>query len=253
MIKTLCKNCNQNFEANYCNHCGQRKIGNYRLQVKEVFLDFVDNTFNIHKGFFYTIWSLIVSPGKVAHAYIKGKRKTFTNPTRYLVIALAFQTFIDYWFKTDEILKNDEYFYFPFLSEQINASMEIWNIKLAIDYALLSSLFEVILFPAVFYVMFRSLKFNYTELLTTNFYYISTSTFITMLILFTTKVVFNIFVPIEFIVFLLVVYMSWAYLSFFESVPIWSRILRVIIAIIIFFLMRAFLLPFILSVIYPQL
>jgi hypothetical protein len=223
MTKQICKNCKYNFEGTFCSQCGQRNIANKRLQVKEVLNDFLDNNFNIHKGFFFTLWKLISSPSNVAHAYISGQRKTFTNPTRYLVIALAFQTFIDYWFKTDEILKNDEYFYFPFLSQQLNNSMELWNIKLAIDYALLSSLFEVLIFPAVLYFLFKSLKLNYTELLTTNFYYIATSTFITMAFLFITKVIFNVFVSIEFIASVVTLYIAWAYLSFFKSTPFFSR------------------------------
>ncbi|MFC0603635.1 DUF3667 domain-containing protein [Winogradskyella pulchriflava] len=246
-----CHNCQHSFEGNFCNHCGQRNIGNNRLRIREVVNDFFDNTFNLHKGFFFTFWKLIVSPGKVAHAYIKGQRKRFTNPTRYLVIALAFQAFMDYWFKTDEILEKDEYFYFPFLSERLNNSMELWNIKLTIEFSLLSSLFEVLLFPIIFYVLFRSLKLNFTELLTTNFYYISTSTLITMTILFVTKVLFDVFVSIEFIALLLLIYVSWAYLSFFKTTPLWIRSLKIGVGIAFFLIMRVFVLPFTLSLLNP--
>lgn len=246
-----CHNCEHSFEGNFCNHCGQRNIGNNRLRIREVVNDFFDNTFNLHKGFFFTFWKLIVSPGKVAQAYIKGQRKRFTNPTRYLVIALAFQAFMDYWFKTDEILENDEYFYFPLLSERLNNSMELWNIKLSIEFSLLSSLFEVLLFPIIFYVLFRSLKLNFTELLTTNFYYISTSTLITMTILFVTKVLFDVFVSIEFIALLLLIYVSWAYLSFFKTTPLWIRSLKIGVGIAFFLIMRVFVLPFTLSLLNP--
>lgn len=142
MVKSLCKNCNQSFEAHYCNHCGQRKIANNRLQIKEVFLDFIDNTFNIHKGFFFTLWNLLVRPGIVSQSYIDGRRKAFTNPTRYMVIGLAFQTFIDYWFETTEVIKNETYYNFSFLTDTMNKSMEIWNVKLAVEYILISNLLE---------------------------------------------------------------------------------------------------------------
>ena len=156
MNQQKCKNCQNIFDGAYCHNCGQRDIGNQRLQMGEVINDFFDNIFNLHKGFLFTFWNLIIIPGSVAHSYINGKRKTFTNPTRYMVIALAFQTFIDYWFKTTDVIKNETYYTFSFLSNSLNKSMEIWNIKLAVEYILLTNLFMIILIPALLGTLFTS-------------------------------------------------------------------------------------------------
>lgn len=250
MTKQTCNNCQNAFEGHYCSNCGQRKIGNNRLQMREVINDFFDNTFNLHKGFLFTFWKLIISPGQVAHAYINGKRKTFTNPTRYMVIALAFQTFIDYWFKTTEIIENESYFVFSFLPADINKSMEIWNIKLAVEYILFSNLFMIILFPALFYMFFKSLNFNYTELLTSNFYFIPSILFITMSLLFVTKVIFGIFISKELIILIFTFYLFWSNLSFFKIVPFWKRLLKIALAITIFMIVRVLLLPLIFSLIH---
>ncbi|MFY0602868.1 MAG: DUF3667 domain-containing protein [Flavobacteriaceae bacterium] len=252
MIKSLCKNCHQNFEGNFCNQCGQRTIGNHRLKMKEVIADFFDNTFNIHKGFFFTLWNLFIKPGKVAQAYINGQRKAYTNPTRFMVVGLAFQTFIDYWFQTTEIIKQDDYFYFSFLSEAMNSSMEIWNVKLAVEYILLTNLFNIVLFPFLLYLLFKPLKYNYTELLSTSFYYIPAILFIVMPFLFVTKVLLNIYVTKEAIIIIFTSYLFWSYLLFFTSMKLPQRLLRFSFAVLIFMFIRIAILPWALSSLYLQ-
>ena len=194
---------------------------------------------------------MIISPGNVARAYIIGQRKTFTNPTRYMVIALAFQTFIDYWFKTTEVIKNDDYFTFFFLAEDINKSMEIWNVKLAVEFILISNLFMIALIPALFFLFFRKLNFNYAELLAVNFYFIPTILFITMPLLFVTKVIFGIFIPKELMILIFTSYLLWSNLSFFKLVSFWQRLLKILIVITIFMFLRIFVLPLVLSLTFP--
>lgn len=252
MTKNDCKNCNQNFEGNFCNNCGQRNIGNNRLQMKEVIADFFDNTFNLHKGFFFTLWNLFIKPGKVAQAYINGSRKCFTNPTRFMVIGLAFQTFIDYWFKTTEVIEQVEYYSFSFLSEGINNSMEIWNVKLAVEYILLTNLFMIVLLPALLYVLFKPLKYNYTELLSTSFYFFPTVLFINMPFLFVTKVLMDIYVVKEAIIFIFTAYLFWSYQSFFKAMKWPQRLIRFTLVVAIFMFMRIVILPWVLSIIYLQ-
>lgn len=252
MATIFCKNCEAKYNGNYCNNCGQRRIGNHRLKMKEVLNDFLDNTFNIHKGFFFTLWHLFITPGKVATAYIYGKRKSFTNPTRFMVIGLAFQTFIDYWFKTTDVIENEDYYRFSFLSDAINNSMEIWNVKLAVEYILLTNVFMIILFPLLLYFFFKPLKYNYTELLSTSFYFIPTILFITMPFLFITKVLMGLYVSKEVIIFIFTAYLFWSYLSFFKEMKIFQRVLRLVMTVVIFMIIRIVLLPLAMSLIYLQ-
>lgn len=251
MSKYKCHNCQNTFEGHYCNQCGQRVIGNNRLQMREVINDFFDNTFNLHKGFFYTFWQLIIRPGQVAHAYIKGQRKTFTNPTRYLVIGLAFQSFIDITFETTDVIKDDNYFNFFPDDLCLNTQMAEWNVKLAVEYILLTNLFMIVLIPALLYIVFKRLNFNYTELLTVNFYYIPTILFLTMPVLFVTKVLMGIFIPKEVIIAIFTGYLLWSTLSFFKAVPFWKRLFKILMVITIFMAIRIFVLPYLLSVLAP--
>lgn len=252
MEVTHCKNCNTSFQGNFCNSCGQRAIGNSRLKMTVVIQDFFDNTFNLHKGFFFTLWHLLLRPGNVAQSYIDGKRKRYTNPTRFMVIGLAFQAFIDYWFETTEVIKQEQYYYFAFLSESMNTSMEIWNVKLAVEYILLTNLFMIVLLPATLYVLFKPLHYNFTELLSSSFYFFPTILFLTMPLLFITKVLMGIYVSKEVIIFIYTAYLFWAYLSFFNRMRVHIRVIRFFLAYTILMSLRVFFLPWILSLIYLQ-
>lgn len=252
MKQIQCKNCNTLYKGNYCNSCGQRNIGNKRLQMKEVITDFFDNTFNLHKGFFFTLWNLFIKPGEVALAYVNGSRKRYTNPTRFMVIGLAFQTFIDYWFKTTEVIEQEEYYYFSLLSEAMNSSMEIWNVKLAVEYILLTNLFMIVLLPVLLYYLFKPLKYNYTELLSVSFYYFPAILFITMPFLFVTKVLMNFYVTKEAIIIIFTSYLFWSFLSFFKAMKLPQRLIRFTLVVSIFMFIRIAVLPWLLSIIYLQ-
>jgi hypothetical protein len=168
-----------------------------------------------------------------------------------MVIALAFQTFIDHWFKTTDVIEKESYFYFSFLSEDINKSMEIWNVKFAVEYILLSNLFMIVLIPALFYIAFKALKLNYTELLSSNFYFIPTILFITMPFLFITKVLMEVYVTKEVIIVIFISYLFWSNMQFFNKAPPWERLLKIALVIVIFMLIRIFCLPFIMSLLMP--
>ena len=251
MEKQTCQNCQELFHGNYCFNCGQREIGNHRIRFAEVIKDFFDNSFNLHKGFFYTFWSLIVKPGQVARAYIAGRRKAFTNPTRFLIISVAFQAFIDYWFQTPEVLEKTGFFTFPFLSDALNDSMEKWNFLLSVEYVLATNLFQVFILPAIFYVLFKRLGYNFTELLSVNFYYAGMISFIVMPLIAINKIGFDYLLPLKSLVIIYIIYYMWATMSFFKEVSFLRRLLKILIALIIAFLIRMFLLPYLLSVFFP--
>ena len=252
MEKQPCRNCQELFEGNYCFNCGQREIANHRIKFTEVMKDFFDNSFNLHKGFFYTFWSLIIEPGEVGRAYIAGRRKAYTNPTRFLIIAVAVQAFIDYWFQTPEALEKSGFFTFPFLSDTLNDSMEIWNYMLSIDYALANNLFQVFVLPAIFYVLFKRLGYNFTELLTINFYYAGVFLLIVMPLIAINKIVFDHLVTVKSFVIFYIIYYLWATLSFFRDVPFLKRLTKIIFALFIAFIIRIFVLPILLSVFFPM-
>ncbi|MFV0573623.1 MAG: DUF3667 domain-containing protein [Xanthomarina gelatinilytica] len=87
-----CKNCNNAFDGNFCNQCGQ-KVTYGKITFKEVFVSFTDS-FNLERGFFLTLKLLIINPKKVLAEYLSGKRKTYFNPIKFFLITLSINVFI---------------------------------------------------------------------------------------------------------------------------------------------------------------
>lgn len=133
MKRNNCNNFGTDYYGNFCFNFGQVDSANNKLAFSNIAKDYFDNTFNIHKGFFFTFWNLIIQPSKVAKSYIRVKRKTYTNPTRYLVIALAALATIEYWTQINEVINNDNFEGFSFLSEELNNSARQWDLRLLTD------------------------------------------------------------------------------------------------------------------------
>ncbi|MEN0047064.1 MAG: DUF3667 domain-containing protein [Bacteroidota bacterium] len=92
-IQLLCKNCGHESNENFCSHCGQKRIGE-RWELKQLLRSAFTTLFNIEKGFFYTFRELFFHPGKVVHEYLGGRTIPYTNPFRYVVIAIAISVFL---------------------------------------------------------------------------------------------------------------------------------------------------------------
>ncbi len=251
MVKNHCKNCSQYFEGNYCSNCGQIASANKPLRLKEVLNDFFDNTFNLHKGFFFTFWNLLIRPGEVARSYLQGTRKRHTNPTRYLVIALALHEFLQFWANTNEAISSDDFQGFIFLPEALNTSMSLWDLRLITDWTLMGNLLEALIFPIGFYWLFRKLKYNYSELLAVGFYLVSNSIFITAFFVGIPKATTGFYAPVTLVVSAILLYYIYASMSFFREIRFLKRIIFTIIALVIFFLIRFMIIPFLLALFFP--
>ncbi|WP_431134539.1 DUF3667 domain-containing protein [Psychroserpens mesophilus] len=251
MKKRYCKNCETEFKGNYCFNCGQVATANNRLKFTNIFNDFFDNTFNIHKGFFFTFWKLLIRPSEVLKSFIQGSRKKFTNPTRYLVIALAIHEFFKYWSNANEAINAEHFQGFSFLSNQLNTSMLLWDLRLITDWTLLGNLIEALVFPIGFYGLFRKLRYNYSELLTLSFYLIANSIFITTFFVGLPKLLINAYAPVLFVVIAIMIYYIYALTTFFREVALLKRILFVLIGLVIFFFIRFLLIPLLLALLFP--
>ena len=218
---------------------------------KDIVNDFFDNAFNIHKGLFYTFWSLIVNPGMVGRSYISGQRKRFTNPVRYLIIAVAIQAFFDYWFLNPELTEQPDFVNFSFLSESVNNNMAQWNHVLATKYSLIHNLSMILVFPAAFLILFKNLKYNFTELLAVNFYYFSTGLILTLFTILGINTITGYNVPVPVIIIVTMSYVIWSNMSFFNNEKFLKRLIKVLFAMLFFILFRVFLVVYLLSILFP--
>tara|TARA_R110000868_G_scaffold383578_13_gene650826 strand:+ start:54260 stop:55000 length:741 start_codon:yes stop_codon:yes gene_type:complete len=83
-----CKNCNTEFDGNYCSNCGQRP-NNGRIILKESVRDVLEHYFDFDAPLFRTIKGMVTNPGIITREYIFGKRKSYSHPFRYFILVLA--------------------------------------------------------------------------------------------------------------------------------------------------------------------
>ena len=85
-----CKNCNNQFEGQFCNQCGQ-SADTQRLDFKFLLKNLHKNFLKyFHKGIFYTSRQLFTRPGHSIREYIEGKRVNHFEPIGLLIAFAAF-------------------------------------------------------------------------------------------------------------------------------------------------------------------
>lgn len=90
---TVCKNCTNQFEGNYCNNCGQTS-DTHRFTLKHIIHEAVHTFTHADKGLLKLIPDLMTKPGETVRNYIAGQRKRYFNPIQFLFIMTAITTFL---------------------------------------------------------------------------------------------------------------------------------------------------------------
>lgn len=80
-----CKNCQNTFTGNYCNHCGQ-SAETHKLDFHFMMHDIQHGLFHIDRGIFYTAKELFTRPGNAIREFIEGKRVNHFKPVSLLII-----------------------------------------------------------------------------------------------------------------------------------------------------------------------
>ncbi|SFC27073.1 Protein of unknown function [Zunongwangia mangrovi] len=110
---TICKNCHNRFQGNYCNQCGQKATVK-RIRREFIFNDLQLGLFNIDSGMFFTIKELFTRPGYAIKDYIVGKRVGYFMPVSMLIVLSTIYSFlyhyldIDLFYQTTNKFSEDE-------------------------------------------------------------------------------------------------------------------------------------------------
>lgn len=249
METIICKNCDTQIDGSYCPNCSQSKKANSRLTFKSIISDFFETIFNFDKGFFYTIWNLILHPGFVVNSFIDGKRKRFTNPVKFFIIAKAIQALFDYFFMKKE--HGIPFTNFSFISNEMNQSMRLWNQILLLEYPISFGFIQILIWPIPLYFLFKRSKYNLAELITGIMYFLSTVVILIMIISMIHNPITKTNLSMELVMIIGVFYMVYALIRFYETVSLVSRLIRIIIAFLILFTFRVFIIPYSLSWFFP--
>jgi hypothetical protein len=164
-----CKNCGQTAGGNYCKHCGQ-KTSVDRINLSNFITEITETIFQIDRGFFYTVKSLMLHPGKAIEEYLQGKRKKYFKPVAYLLALSTFYFLITQIFELNTWLEEFIIGWMEGPNDKENSAevpaLVIWFSK---NYAY-STLFLLPVFSLASYIAFYNHKKNYLEHLVLNSY-----------------------------------------------------------------------------------
>ena len=218
-----CKNCDQTIQDDhsYCLHCGQRSDVtrlNFKQLIKDIWIAFS----NTDEGFLLLIKELVYKPGKVARAYVSGRRKHYFNPFSYLAIMVAIAFFFILRFESYGI----DY------SQMKTQDLEL--LRFTFRYFNLIILFTCPVYAFVIWIFFLGNQMNYAENLVLSaylggqnmLYYIVV---ITLFILFPSNMdVLGLIISL-----IITIWFIMAILQFYAKRSFWS-IMKAILVIVIF-------------------
>ncbi len=90
-MTTICKNCNQTFEGNFCNNCGQT-ANTHEINFKGILHELQHSVLHIDKGILYTTKELFRRPGHTIRDYLNGQRVKHFKPFAYVLILSTIYT-----------------------------------------------------------------------------------------------------------------------------------------------------------------
>ncbi|SHL96397.1 Protein of unknown function [Chryseobacterium carnipullorum] len=109
-----CKNCGNNFEGNFCNHCGQSSKTS-RINLDFLWEDIQHGIFHYDKGIVFSGKSMFLKPGSIIKEYIDGKRVGHFRPISLSLVLAGIYALI-YHLLTINLLTSDD-----------KASIELYN------------------------------------------------------------------------------------------------------------------------------
>jgi len=233
-MKTVCKNCHQQFKGNYCNNCGQ-SADTHDKNTRYLWHTIEHGVFHVDKGILFTTKELFTRPGHAIREYISGKRITHFNPFTYIIILssvyalLAHFLHVKIFFDTistdmsgAEKLKENEML-------QLIMSIFMW-LKDHFEY---STLFLVPAFSLASYLAFRKSGYNYLKHIILNTYLAGQRIVVFIialpfLALIKDKEVVSTVEDLETLIWISL--MTWTYIQFFDNNKIFKNMLRTLLS-----------------------
>jgi hypothetical protein len=160
----ICKNCNHQFNGNFCNHCGQA-ANTHRLSLHYIWHDLQHGLFHFDNGIFYTIKQLLTKPGHTIREFIDGKRVRHFKPLSFVVLlatiyGLIYHQFINIPFDVE-----------PIRAEESITSIYEKVIHWSIEHFAYATLILILSTTIASYLVFKKQGYNIAEHLVLNTFY----------------------------------------------------------------------------------
>jgi hypothetical protein len=165
-----CLNCQSALQTRFCGHCGQ-KATTHRFSLKAFILhDLLHGIWHLDKGIIHTLKTFFISPAPSVQGYIQGRRVNHYNFFALYIIVVAIKTYIDARTNGDMQLHSHSY----------NATDAEAN-RFFDNYYKLAYLLFIPLMSFFSFLIFKRLRYNFTEHLVLNCYTLAGGYFFVLL------------------------------------------------------------------------
>lgn len=163
-MTTICKNCNNHFEGNFCNNCGQA-ANIHKLNMHFIWHDLQHGLFHFDNGIFDTIKQLLTKPGHTIREFINGKRVKHFKPLSLVVVLATLYGLLYHYFINN-----------LFDVKPINAGENVISayekvIRWHTDHFAYSTLILILTTTIASYRVFKKKGYNFAEHLVLNTFY----------------------------------------------------------------------------------
>lgn len=225
-----CKNCENEYEGNYCSACGQSAQVR-RIDFHYLIHDIPDSVLQINHGLLFTIKSLLIRPGHSIREFISGKRIPYLKPLSFFLFTTAAYVLGAYLLGRPTLIAEFIKGLFSGM-ESTQSSVGTKLLNYILEYQTYFLLLYVPLFSFASYVAFIRSGYNYFEHLVLNLYIKGQQALIYLALGFwISDESALILIPILLNLF----YNAWTYLQFFKSK---SR-LKVVLLLLLTYLLLA--------------
>lgn len=228
-METTCKNCNNVFEGNYCNNCGQSAAVK-RINWKYIYDDVKGNYLSFNKTKLYSAKELFLRPGYLIRDFLDGKRVNFYKPVSLILFVASVYAYLFHTFNID-----------PFIGMQSGSSNQGDNkLNLIHDWVnshfSIASLISVPVFALSFYIIFKKQNYNFSEFLVINTF-LAAQRIIVRILVFPVMLILNysnhLNVFFQILSLADIVLMIWALFQLFGNMSLVKTIFKVLIVYLI--------------------
>lgn len=176
-----CLNCSQPLDqqAAYCPACGQ-KTAIHRISFHELWHDVVHYFTHADKGIFHLFFQLAKQPGVAAREYIQGKRSKYFKPLNFWLIVAGLLVFVTGIFykpndkRSQAMEQAAQRIQDPVKKQQLLAMATRTRTvsKITGKYSNVINMIATPLLTVFFWLIYSKGKYNYTEHLVANMYFV---------------------------------------------------------------------------------
>jgi hypothetical protein len=231
-----CLNCGQSLEQqpNYCPACGQ-KTTVHRISFHELWHDVVHYFTHADKGVFHLFAQLAKRPGGVAKEYIEGKRSKYFKPLNFWLLVAGILVIVTSFFykpndsRSQGIEKAAERVQDPIKKQYLVKLAERTRTvsKITGKYSNVINMVATPLLTFFFWLAYKKGKYNYTEHLVANMYFVGFIMLFYAIVFFPLQSILtgsaSLFILGAFFLFE-VIYRGWAYNQFVGNGTTRSRL-----------------------------